>query len=863
MYQLLKLFLCVFLTSTSMFAAAGDVDSSFTSADGRVLTRVGSFGDGARKVLLQPDGKIVLIGKGTAVNSFGDFTVVRYYPDGSLDTTFDGDGKVSTTIGVQDSYSISGALQPDGKIIVVGEARGSNTSGSDFGIIRYNSDGSLDQTFGIGGKVITSFTDNSTDYATAVALQNDGKITVAGMTNGRFAVARYQTDGNLDPLFGGGKVSVAVGNRGDVAYALVIQNDGKIVAAGTANSDSPQGFLYQMGIVRLNADGSLDTSFDGDGKVLTSFGSYLTCRDIQLQEDGKILAAGGTSITSASGLDFALLRYNTDGSLDSQFGSGGKVSTPIGGNDESAGSIAIQPDGRIVLAGQTTVNSDDTNFALVRYKSDGNLDLTFGIDGKVSTAVALQDSAASVAIQPDGKIIAAGSAASLATSSVFAVVRYNPNGFIDQNFGFKVAGRTNTVVRGVIDEANAVCFQTDGKIVSAGRSRISNRYAFSLVRQNSDGTLDTTFGINGTLTTKIGVGDTDSEARAVAVQMDGKIIAAGRIYDANNTQQSLYYFALARYNTDGSLDMSFDEDGIKIITAPNEDNQAYALAVQQDGKIVVAGYADTIPGGGAAYDISVVRLNPDGSLDSTFDGDGMLTTNLGGSFNIAYSVKLQADGKIVIGGVGLRAGVNPDFALVRYNPDGSLDSGFGSNGKVFTDIGGSADEIHSIAIQNDGKIVAAGTALINSQKDFAVARYNLDGSPDASFGIAGKLVTSIESNSTDNASSVVIQNDGRIIVSGTSIVASNSNLAIVRYLSDGSLDTSFGGDGIVTTDYNIYGNTGETATASGLQADGKLIVVGSLRDRIAQGIANDRRDFLSVRFQTSVVIKSRKRVRFF
>ncbi|MEQ1643055.1 MAG: hypothetical protein ABL959_06390 [Pyrinomonadaceae bacterium] len=824
---------------------AGDLDTTFGAADGRVVANVSN--SAVRKTLIQPDGKIIVI---CAVN-FGNFTLIRYNPDGSMDPTFDGDGLVSTQFGIQDSRSGSAVLQDDGKIIVVGEARETNPSGSDFAIIRYSSNGSIDSTFGSGGKVFTSFTSTSQDYANDVALQSDGKIVVSGNTSdGGFGVARYNTDGSLDPSFGAnGKTTIAVANNTNSNYAVAIQNDGKILLGGSVViSNPPQPAQYMIGIARLNQNGSPDPSFDGDGKVTTPFGTYVNCSAIKLQPDGKIIAVGAVSITGS--LDFALVRYNVDGSLDGQFGSSGKVSTSLGEFDDNARSVTLQPDGKIVVAGDTRINSEDTDFAIVRYDQNGNLDPNFGFSGKVVMPVGVLDSAGSLALQTDGKIVTGGSAAALAAPSLIAVVRLDQNGIIDQTFGFQVPGRATTVVRGVIDEANAVVIQPDGKIVSVGRSRLTNRFSFSVSRQNPNGTLDATFGNNGTLSTKIGVGDTDAEAYAVALQPDGKIIAAGRIYDANNFNQSLYYFAVARYDSNGSLDATFDQDGIRIIPAPNEDNRAYSVAVQADGKILLAGYNDSVAGTSSNYDLSVVRLNQNGELDPTFDGDGVVTTDLGGTNDVAYSIKLQPDGKIVVGGGGRGPNFFQNFALVRYNPDGSLDSSFGTGGKVLEAVGASSNEVRSLAIQSDGKIVVAGFNGVGTQRDFSVARFNSNGTLDLNFGNAGKIITPIEASSEDTASGMVLQSDGKIIVVGTTVRTNNSNLAVVRYLSNGSLDTDFGGSGIVITDYSSLGNSGETAVAADIQLGGKLIVVGGMRNQTIQGLSNTRRDFLSVRYHT-------------
>jgi uncharacterized delta-60 repeat protein len=226
----------------------------------------------------------------------------------------------------------------------------------------------------------------------------------------------------------------------------------------------------------------------------------------------------------------------------------------------------------------------------------------------------------------------------------------------------------------------------------------------------AEGDLDTSFDSDGKVTTDIG--GIDNRARSVAIQSDGKIVAAGYSNPGSN-----YDFTLARYNTDGTLDTNFDSDG-KVTTAIGSGtDQAFSVAIQSDGKIVAAGYSNN----GSNDDFALVRYNTDGSLDTSFDSDGKVTTAIGGSDDRAHSVAIQSDGKIVVAGHSDN-GSNEDFALVRYNTDGTLDTSFDSDGKVTTAIGSASDFARSVAIQSDGKIVAAGRST-GSNDDFALVRY--------------------------------------------------------------------------------------------------------------------------------------------
>jgi uncharacterized delta-60 repeat protein len=208
----------------------------------------------------------------------------------------------------------------------------------------------------------------------------------------------------------------------------------------------------------------------------------------------------------------------------------------------------------------------------------------------------------------------------------------------------------------------------------------------------------------------------------------------------------------------------------------SSDDRAYSVAIQSDGKIVVAGFERN---GISNFDFALVRYNTDGSLDTNFDSDGKVTTAIGSGTDSAYSVAIQSDGKIVVAGYSDN-GSNDDFALVRYNTDGSLDTNFDSDGKVTTEVGSSDDYAESVAIQSDGKIVAAGYSSNGGNNDFALVRYNTDGSLDTSFDSDGKVTTAIGSAS-DFARSVAIQSDGKIVVAGYSDNGSNADFALVRY----------------------------------------------------------------------------------
>jgi len=407
--------------------------------------------------------------------------------DGSLDITFGTGGKVTTDLGGADNQARAMVLQNDGKIVVAGFAIVAGNY--DFMIVRYNTDGSLDTTFNGTGIVTTDF-GGTDDFAYAVAIQEDGKIVAAGHTsNGVIALARYNPDGSLDTSFNGtGKVTTSINGSDDEAFAVAIQQDGKIVAAGYSFNGSANLFA----VVRYNTNGSLDTTFNPlgamPGTVTTSFGGNDNeGLGMALQADGKIVVTGFSNPTGVSNYDFATARYNLDGSLDLSFNGTGKVLTDIGASDEGAHAIAIQKDGKIVIAGYTTSTSPtNQNGVVVRYTIDGILDTNFNGTGIViENLPASSDQLNAVAIQKDGKIVAAGFSV-LAGNTDFFLVRYTTAGTLDMASFNPMGVNPGTVTTdfGNDDTAYALAIQKDGKLVAAGNSFLGDEFDFALARYN-------------------------------------------------------------------------------------------------------------------------------------------------------------------------------------------------------------------------------------------------------------------------------------------------------------------------------------------------------------------------------------------
>ncbi|HEX2621423.1 MAG TPA: hypothetical protein VHL11_14790, partial [Phototrophicaceae bacterium] len=399
--------------------------------------------------------------------------------------------------------------------------------------------------------------------------------------------------------------------------------------------------------------------------------------------------------------------------LDSGFGVGGITTTDFNSSHDYANDVAIQNDGKIILGGYIdfSLNGTFQDFSLARYDTTGTLDPLFGSGGKVNTEISSDlEHGEALAIQTDGKIILAGTSFD-GTNEGFALVRYDTGGIPDPAFG--TGGKVTTDFNIDVNGGNAVAIQPDGKIVVAGFTGTAGNTDFALARYDTGGLLDPGFGVGGKVVTTFAAGTLDI-ALAVLIQSDNKIVAAG--YSGNAASHD---FALARYNSDGTPDLTFNGTG--LVTTPFNFgyNRVYGLVQQPDQKLVAAGVGSN----SAGLDFALVRYNTDGSLDTTFDVDGKRLNDVGSNSDFAQALVLQPDNKLLVGGY-MPGSVSIDFVLARYNTDGSPDLSFDGDGIVVTDFAGLTDKLIGLALQTDRKIVAAGFTQSAANIDYIVARYN-------------------------------------------------------------------------------------------------------------------------------------------
>jgi len=400
-------------------AQDGRLDSTFGSG-GKVVTTIGTGYDVGYGVAIQPDGKLVVVGYSDNGIESNDVLIMRYNVNGTLDQSFGKGGKRLTPVGEKSDAGRALALQPDGKIVVAG----SDFNGTETNIVllRYTTSGNLDSSFGFGGMSIISF-GSTNDLAFDVEVYPDGRIIIAGTTgtgiNTDIAIARFTDTGSLDTTFGkGGKVKMGLGSGQDNALCLALQNDGKILIAGNSKRLSST----DIALIRLTENGAPDSTFDKDGRVFTAVGTISShAYGIHLLNNGKIILAGFYYLTALNSAA-AVLRYASDGNLDSTFGKNGIATHDLNTSEDQMICSALQTDGKIVLAGLSKKNSND-DIAVARFTAEGAIDSTFDGDGKTVTPISTNnETAADIAIQADGKIVIVGY--TIGFDADIALVRY-------------------------------------------------------------------------------------------------------------------------------------------------------------------------------------------------------------------------------------------------------------------------------------------------------------------------------------------------------------------------------------------------------------------------------------------------------
>jgi uncharacterized delta-60 repeat protein len=716
--------------------APGDVDLSFDPGSG-VNGTVSS-------IALQPDGKVLIGGQFTTVKGRVCRGIARLNSDGSTDPSFAG----ATLPGNPIVNTL--ALQGDGKVLV----------GHQYGLTRLNSDGTPDTNF--NGNVWSDYSDDENVYA--IALQPDGKVLVGGSfatqigTDFPFGVARLNADGSLDTTFNPG-----TGASGSVS-SLALQTDGTVVIGGSFTSVNG---TSRSRIARLNGDGRLDTSFD-PGSGANDF-----VRSVTLQFDGKVLIGGVFTLVNGTSRR-GIARLYMNGTLDGTFDPGtGVTGTGSGfGASSIVNSLVLQSDGKVLLGGFfATVGGSNRN-DIARLNPNGTLDASFqpgsGVDGP---GIVASVGVGSMALQPDGRVLLGGDFRLVNGLVRSRIARLTMNGVPD--LAFNVGTGVDGSVYGAL--------QSGGKPLIAGLFSTVNELARSgMARLNADGTGDSTF--------TPGSGATPGPSvYSLTLQADGKVLIAGTFTQVNGTNRN----RVARLNPGGSLDGSF-EPGTGV--AGTDFTIIKSVAVQSDGAVLVGGSFATF--NGMARN-SLAKLHADGTLDSSFIP---ATTDV----DVVNCIIMQPDGRILVGGYSNRTDAEyifKTYKLIRLNANGTLDTTFQP---AMGPITQNDTYICAIALQPDGKVIVGGSA----EGLGGVVRLNSDGTTDTSF--AAKSVYLVFS--------LALQPNGKILMGGF-FGAPPALRNIARLNTDGSLDSSFN---CITGGHDF----GDYVRSIALQSDGKILIGG-------------------------------------
>lgn len=819
----------ILISSSTILALPGDLDTAFGVKGGYLISDFGSVqrDERHRDTAIQADGKIVVVGtRETATANFFEFLVARYNTDGTPDTTFDGDGYFTLDLGSQFDTANAVAIQTDGKIVVAGGIGESSTMAYVF---RLNSDGTLDTAFDTDGIATLS----GPGEAMSVVIQTDGKIVFTAAYNNMFtgysfSVARLNANGSADNTFdGNGQLTISPNVY--FPYGLALQTDGKIIVSGTSSLSSVN---QNVSTIRLNSNGTYDTTFDGDGIAQTVVPAEDSeARSVAMQNDGKIVIGGASDF---GGEDPLLIRLNSNGSLDTSFdGDGIKLFELLNnGQSQHFHEIVPQPDGKIIaVAAYLTDNFPfvtRNDFFIVRVNSDGTNDNSFDANGITKSQWC--ENGSELALQTDGKIVAVGSRDRVNDSEYIqgiCVQRFNADGTVDYSFNLTPSNGKTSFSTDDLIEINAIAGLPSGKILVAGSSGISGGAIEAvLMRLNANGTLDTSFmsegfyvrtnvsttnpnifydlkiqsdgsffvtgenqnsgiiikftsaGVPDTTFSGDGVVTTTTPARiyGLAIQPDGKLIACG----SNGT--SIRSGRIARFSATGTLEITASNN----LGAGGNNNEILECGLQMDGKIIVAGYGyDSL---NANDYISISRHLANFSIDTTFGTSGVTTTNMSSTLNDrATDLVIQPDNKIVISSMDFNA--NRDFAILRYDVNGTLDpnftENFGSGGISLIDfvIGSPDDEANALLLQPDGQILVGGMSDNSTSKRFGLAKLNPGGLLTFGFGTLGRTLTTFPNNDSRINALSFYSND-KILAAGKTWNGTDYDFAVARYQNE-------------------------------------------------------------------------------
>lgn len=774
----LSLILALLATFSVKAQSPGSLDMTFNTAD--VFVNEGQAPFGVTNIMETTGGKLILTGTFQDYAGFQALGVARILANGHVDETFTGLYQISGPT-LQDRAEIKcSALQSDGKIIIAGKFNFVNETARNY-IARLNTDGTLDATFDASV--------GANDEVRSLAIQPDGKIIISGMFttyNGTTVgnIARLNTDGTLDTGFnsGGAGFVYTLNSTPQKGWAnkIIVLSSGKILVGGSIHQYNG---VACTPVIRLNSNGSIDNTFTYP--VLGTL--YDGINTMAVLPSGKILVGGGL-MADNSPLSMGLIQLNADGTLDTGF----NVGAGVGGGSftQQAAVLSIMPlaSGQILVGGQYTTFDGHQKGALVRLNANGSVDTTFapGINFREFSSVIVTDlvpNVYSIYILPGGTyyganptILCGGSFHMNNDHFAVPLARLTMSGNYMTDYPFQTAAD---------DKIYKMVKQPDGKVLAGGRfTRYNNAYANCITRINADGTQDNTFN-NGEgiyLTTAYTTSPPKATIYEMALQSDGKILIGGDFETFNNVDRP----SIARLNSDGTLDNTFALPAplaLTNINSPSTQGIVKAIAVQADGKILVGGnfkYIYYNPSQVNAY--SIIRLNADGSRDNTFNvGTGMASNT---TVNDIY---IQPDGKILVTSGSTYNGVATK-GVIRLYTDGSVDNTFTLGFNEFigvTVIKPSASGKFIIG----GQFTKYSPVVSGQIK--SICRINSDGTIDGTFNPVGTLGE--QASGGVQIMDVEVMSDGSVIAAGifNSADGSVDNKNLCRFFSNGHIDLGF------------------------------------------------------------------------
>ncbi|MBK8965350.1 MAG: T9SS type A sorting domain-containing protein [Lewinellaceae bacterium] len=820
-------FLFTFQTNAQQ---AGTPDPGFGDA-GRVVESLGRADGRGYGIAFQPDGKVVVAGESFAGDGAACL-VVRLLADGSPDPAFGQNGRVFFRPLNHSFLVYDIALQTDGALLVCGAVTnyGVSPNVTEGCVLRLLSDGTPDATFGDGG-LARILVNNRPPRFEAIRVLGDGKILLAGLGFSQSGgapdglVARLLTNGSLDNTFGdNGATVIPLSTGTDYLNQIHVQTTGDILTTGYQRVTGVSGFINAAVAVRLSADGMPDPNYGTAGVAIFSVANVniASFNSVLLPDNSVVL--GGYAL-AAGNRDLLLLRFKPDGQPDSTFGTNGATTLDAGPNDAIIG-LALLPNGKLAAAGYYLPANSSWTSLLAQFNADGTPDNTFGTNGvRTGFYPGLQQSFFDLKVQADGSLVTTGFLNS-SHGADLTVSRFNPDGSPDTQFGAGGQGLHIVDVAGGDNFLTDLALDADGNIYTTHIAAGDNEDGF-IVKYQPNGTRAADFGQNGQQRLPE-LPLSSQEVQALAVQPDGKIVAAGQLiqFGLVGATDSL---TIWRQNPDGTPDPGFGQNGLVRIALPDQSVVGvYDLTLQNNGKILLCGrFLSEVTG---QFHALVIRLTANGMLDPVWGIDGVLWIYSPANAQV-FSVRPLPDANVLVAGL-LSPNFTNDIFITRLLPNGAPDPTFGASGIVTVETNDVSEVAFDLHVYADGRFLVAANLIDQGGDRLALLAYRFmpDGSPDNTFGTNGRVELPAGTFWSSGLSlvyphaSLDVQADGKIVLTGIYNDGSDGpDIALYRLFPDGSLDTDFGNSGLATAD--IFGFA-DYASGVTVQSDNKILVSG-------------------------------------